>query len=183
MDKRSSNGRRITHHVHQKEGRKASAMCELLSPQPCYKERSVPPTIDWGSLGPIKDSQILHQVRHQGRLPQHTHQRRRRMEDNVYIQKGNIRILGYAIRASQRTSGIPKVDQQDSPVIHRHLLYCLSGRCVDILGYPGATPKRREKHDKSDSTARNDNQTNKMRIPHSRNRISRIYHQSGRGKG
>jgi len=56
-------------------------------------------------------SQILHEARYQGRLPQHSNQRRRRMEDNLFNKTGNLRISSHAIWTMQRTGSVPKMNQ------------------------------------------------------------------------
>jgi len=49
------------------------------------------------------------------------------MDDNLVNKISDIRIPGHAIRAMQRTSGVPKMDQCGPYGKHRDVLYRLLG--------------------------------------------------------
>jgi len=177
MDKRNLLGWGISHLVRQEKRWKTSTMCRLSGTQLCYQKGSIPPTAHRGSLGQATNGKILHQIGHQGCIPQRQNNRRRRMENDVHHKIRHLRILGNSLWANQCTCSIPKMDQQNLAIIYRHMLHRVPGRCPNILGQPGTTPTRRGCHHPRHKTTRNETQTIEMRISPTRNRIPRIHHQ------
>ena len=55
------------------------------------------------------------------------------MENDIHRKKRNRQIFGYAVWASQYTSGVPTMDQPDTPVIHTHMLHHQEKESVRIL--------------------------------------------------
>jgi len=157
-------------------------MGRLPSTQLRHQETPIPVTRDRGSLGQAMNGQVLHQAGHQGYLSQCKNQGRRRMEDNLHHKIRHIRILGHALWANQCTRGIAKMDQQELAVIYRQMLHCISGRCPQIFGQPGTTPKGRGGYHPCHTKARDETPAIEMRVSPTRNRISRIHHQQRRSQ-
>jgi len=177
MDNRNLFRRGISHHVRQEKGWNTPTMRRILSTQPCYQKGPIPPTAHKGSLGQTTNGKILHQIGHQGRIPQRQNKRRRRIENDIHHEIRHLRILGNAFWANQCTGSIPKMDQQNLAIIYRHMLHSVPGRCPNILQQPGTTLKRCGCHHPRYTATRDATQTNEIRISPTRNRIPRIHHQ------
>jgi len=104
------------------------------------------------------------------------------MENDIHHKIRHLRILDNAFWANQCTCTLPKMDQQNLAIIYRHMLHSVPGRCPNILGQPGTTPKRHGCHHPRHTTTRNETQTVEMRISPKRNRIPRIHHQQRRSQ-
>ena len=83
-------------------------------------KRPIAPTTHRGSLGQATNGKILHQIGHQGRIPQRQNKRRRRMENDIHHKIRHLRILGNAFWANQCTWSIPKMDELNLAIIYRH---------------------------------------------------------------